>query len=162
MPTFEGGSMQIVKQGDKTVFKGEEGWQVADASKMEPGPGSFMVMIAQGVPVPAKQALELATKAASVTVADGVYAGELPEAAAKEVALPFKGPPGGEGPTVSNAKAAFKFWLKDGAIAKYELTTSAKINFGGEERPMDMTTSFELKDVGATKVEAPAEAKAKL
>jgi hypothetical protein len=129
LPIPNGGTMEIVKQGDKTVFKGEAGWQVADLAVAEPGPGAFMAMIAQSVPVPAAQTVN------------------------------FRGPPGGESPTVSNAKASIKYWLADGALVKYELTSSAKISFSGEVRDMGFTTTIEIKDVGTTKVTVPEEAR---
>jgi len=119
-------------------------------------------MMVQNVAVPAVQALELATKASSLSLADGAYSGDLPEDAAKTVALPFRGPPGGEGPSVSGAKASIKFWVTDGVLTKYELKTSAKISFNGDERDLDRTTITEIKDVGTTEVTVPNEAKSKL
>ena len=72
------------------------------------------------------------------------------------------GPPGGEGPSVSGAKASNKFWVTDGVLTKYELKTSAKISFNGDERDLDRTTITEIKDVGTTEVTVPNEAKSKL
>jgi hypothetical protein len=63
---------------------------------------------------------------------------------------------------VSEAKGSVKFWLKDGTLSKYETKVSGKINFNGNERDVDRTTTVEIKDVGTTKVEVPEEAKKKL
>ena len=52
--------------------------------------------------------------------------------------------------------------LKDGALTKYELKTSAKITFQGEERDMDRTRTTEISNIGSTKVEVPEDAKKKL
>ena len=67
-----------------------------------------------------------------------------------------------EAPAVNDAKASVKFWLKDGALSKYELTTSAKITFNGEDRDVSRATTVEIKDVGTAKVDVAEDAKAKL
>jgi hypothetical protein len=68
---------------------------------------------------------------------------------------------GGEGPPVSNAKGSIKFWLKDGMIFKYQFKLQGTMNFGGDDQEVDRTTTVEVKDVGATKVVIPDDAKAK-
>jgi molybdopterin/thiamine biosynthesis adenylyltransferase len=39
---------------------------------------------------------------------------------------------------------------------------TAKVNFNGNDRDVDRTTTVEIKDVGTTKVEVPADALKKL
>ena len=55
-----------------------------------------------------------------------------------------------------------KFWLKDGALAKYEFKVQGKVDFNGNEMDVDRATTVEIKDVGTTKVNIPAAAKKKL
>lgn len=55
-----------------------------------------------------------------------------------------------------------KFWLKDGALAKYELHVKGTVNGRNGEMERDVTTTVEVKNVGSTKVEVPEEAKKKL
>ena len=55
-----------------------------------------------------------------------------------------------------------KFWLKDGALSKYEFKVQGKADFNGNEMDVDRTTTVEIKDVGATKVDVPEDAKKKL
>ena len=84
----------------------------------------------------------------------------MTEACAKEL-LTFR-PSQGESPTVSNANGSVKFWLKDGVLSKYEIKVKGTVSFNGNEFDNDRTTTVEIKDVGSTKVEVPAEARKKL
>ena len=91
-------------------------------------------------------------------LAEGTYSADLTEAGAKE-RLTFGR--GGQGPEVSNAKGSAKFWIKDGVLAKYELKTSGHVEFNGNGRDVDRTTTVEIKDAGKTKIEVPDDAKKK-
>ena len=160
--TMMDNTIEIVKQGAKTAIKGEAGWQSLAEVSNDEGPGRFMAMMAEGIKAPAVEARELAEKVGELKLVDGAYAGSFPVNVAKDIAMPFRPPAGMEAPAVSDAKASVKFWLTDGVLVKYELTTSAKINFNGEDRDMGRTTTVEIKDVGTAKVEVAEGAKAKL
>jgi len=154
------GAVEVIKQGGKTVFNSGQSWEAAgDPADAGPGPDGFIAMMAQSITAPAAEAQDLAAKAAGLDLVAGAYLGELSEADAQAVALPFWPPPGGEGPTVSNAKASVRFWVQNGVLTRYELKTSAKVNFDGDERDLDRTTTVEIKDVGTTTVVVPEEAK---
>lgn len=155
-------TLEIVKQGAKAAIKGEAGWQSQAELAGEEGPGRFMAMMADGIQAPAAEARGLIEKVSEVKLVDGAYATTFSADAAKSLAMPFRPPAGMEGPAVSDAKASVKFWLKDGALAKYELTTSAKMTFNGEDRDLGRTVTVEIKDVGTAKVEVADAAKAKL
>jgi hypothetical protein len=90
----------------------------------------------------------------------GVISADLTEEGAKNMQT-FRGSDG-ESPSVSDAKGSVKFWLKDGALAKYEFKLKGKIKFGDNEFPNDRTTTVEIKDVNSTKVELPEAVKKKL
>jgi hypothetical protein len=157
-----GNSMEVVKQGSKTAVKNDSGWQtLAEASNGE-GPAQFIGMMVDGVKAPAVEALDLVEKVGDLKLTDGAYAGTFATDAAKVLAMPFRMPPGMEAPAVSDAKASVKFWLTDGVLSKYELTTSAKINFNGEDRDFGRATMVEIKELGTAKVEIAEAAKAKL
>ena len=120
-----------------------------------------MGMIARILKTPSKEATELAGYAKDLKREGDVYSGDLTEAGAKTLQT-FR-PPGGEGgPSVTDAKGSVKFWLKDGALVKYEFKLKGLIKFGDNEFPNERTTTVEIKDVGSTKLEVPAEAKKKL
>jgi hypothetical protein len=55
-----------------------------------------------------------------------------------------------------------KFWLKDGALSKYQFNVKGTMSFNGNDREIDRTTTVEIKDVGTTKLTVPEEAKKKL
>ena len=154
-----------VLTGGKGAVKMQDSWQsLADLAADDGGggfnPRMFMGRMLQNFKAPAAQAGELADGAKELAKADDAISGDLTEDGAK--ALLSFGPPGGGGPAISNAKGSVKFWVKDGKLAKYELHVSGSIDFNGNTRDVDRTTTVEIKDVGTTKVEVPEDAKSKL
>jgi hypothetical protein len=163
--TFRDNSMEIVKQGDKGALKTEDGWKsFAEAAEGDgqPGPASFISRMLQTFKAPAAQAEDLAGKTKELKKTGDAYEGELTEDGAKSLLSfgPRRG--GGEAPPIKNPKGSVKFMTKDGALSKYEFNVQCTINFGGEDRDINRTTTVEIKDVGSTKIELPDEAKAKL
>jgi 1,6-anhydro-N-acetylmuramate kinase len=57
-----------------------------------------------------------------------------------------------------------KFWLKDGALTKYESHLTGSVAFAADQdaQEMEIIRTVEIKDVGKTKVEVPADAKKQL
>ena len=57
-----------------------------------------------------------------------------------------------------------KFWLKDGALSKYEFVVKGKIVSGEDKKETELsrTATVEIKDVGTATVSLPDEAKKKL
>jgi len=153
---------QAVLKGDKAAISNPDGgWQSLAELETAEGPARFKAMAVRNFKGPAAQAAELATGAKELSKDGDAWSGELTEDAAKTL-LMFGRRPGGDGPTVSDAKGSVKFWLKDGALSKYETKVSGKVSFNGNERDVDRTSTTEIKDVGTTKVEVPEEAKKKL
>jgi hypothetical protein len=159
-------------QKTKGAIKTEDGWQsLAEATK-DDGSGGFnfgriTAMRVQTQPTAAAQAKSLLDSAKSITKADGAYSGDLTEEGAKAILNPFPRPPGGAGDlpqiTVTEAKASVKFWIKDGILTKFEIKSTGKTQFGDQDaRDTDRTTTVEIQDVGATKIEVPDEARKKL
>ena len=154
--------IQVLAKGDARAVTDQEGkWQsLAEVDKQE-GPGRFMGMIARILKTPSKEATDLAGYAKDLKREGDLYSSDLTEAGAK--ALQTFRPPGGDaGPSVTDAKGSVKFWLKEGALIKYEFNLKGLIKFGDNEFPNERTTTVEIKDVGATKLEVPAEAMKKL
>jgi hypothetical protein len=88
---------------------------------------------------------------------NGLWSGELTEKGAAGF-LTFGPRNGGPGP--KNAKGTAKFWLKDGALSKFQThATGTVVMFDQEERDIDLTRTVEIQDVGKTKVEIPEGAK---
>ena len=55
-----------------------------------------------------------------------------------------------------------KFWITHGALTKYEFQVQGHVEFGGNGRDVNRTTTTEIKDVGKTKVQVSDDAKKKL
>jgi hypothetical protein len=157
---------EAVLQGDKGAVKmADSDWQsLAELAKDDGGGGfnrnMFIARSLQNYETPAVQVTNLVAKTKELKQTDTAIAGDLTEDGAKSL-LTF-GRRGGNGPEVSNAKGSVKFWLKDGALTKYEFSVTGTVSWNGNDRDIDRTTTVEIKDVGTTKIEVPEAAKKKL
>ena len=160
--SFGDNSYEVVKKGDKAAFTNRDGeWQTPADVEGEQGPGRFMASMVRNLKAPAEQAVEIAAGVKELKADSDAVGGDLTEDAAKNL-LRFRRGGGGGGPTITDAKGSAKFWLKDGALVKFEFKVSGKVEFNGNEMNQDRTTTVEIKDVGTTKIEVPAEARKKL
>ena len=159
--TFGDNTSEFVLQGGKSaVYTEDGGWQ-APSELDNQGPGRFLGMMVRNFKAPAAQAAELAGQTKELKKDGDVISGDLTEEGAKSL-LTFGGRRGGGSPEVSGAKGSVKYWIKDGVLTKYEVKVSGKVTFNDNERDVERTTTTEIKDVGATKVSVPDEAKKKL
>ena len=148
-------------QGSKGAAKSDGEWQsLKDLSSEQRGPRSFLARILENYKAPAVEAADLLSKAKEIKKADDAFSADLTEEGAKSL-LMFRRR-GGDAPEAKNAKGSVKFWVKDGVLSKYQYKLEGTINFGGEDRDVDRTTTIELKDLGKTKIEMPEDAKKKL
>jgi hypothetical protein len=160
--TFGDNTFQTVVKGDKGAVTNQDGnWQSLSEVENEQGFGRFRAIMARNLKTPAVQAADLAKGAKNLSKEGDTYSGDLTEEAAKEL-LTFGRRAGGNGPTVSDAKGSVKFWLKDGALSKYQFKVKGIRSFNGNDQEVDRTTTVEVKDVGNTKVSIPEEAQKKL
>ena len=161
--TFGDNTTEIARKGDKAAFTNRDGeWQSLAEAEGQEGRGRFMVGMVRGLRTPAEQAVEIATGAKELKKDGDAITSDLTEEAAKTLMRFRRGGGGGEGPAISGAKGSAKFWVKDGALTKYEFKVSGKMDFNGNEIDLDRTTTVEIKEVGTTKVEVPEGAKKKL
>jgi len=126
------------------------------------GGGRFLARMLENYKTPDAEAEDLLGKVKSLSLTDDVYSGSLTEEGAKSLLRFGGGRAGGNGPEISGAKGTVKFWVKDGMLSKYQVKVQGTVSFNGNDRDVDRTTTVEVKDVGATKVEVPAEAAKKL
>ncbi len=164
----DGTTTTAVLQGTKGVASTDEGWKTAEelrAAAGGGGGGNRGGMRAGALlrnPLPAASLTKLVEKSKDLKAGEaGVIAGELSDEGAKEFALMGRGGrPGGQTPPEpKNAKGSVQFWLKEGQVQKIRLKVSATMTVNGEDRDMVRTTTWEIRDVGTTTVEVPAEAK---
>jgi hypothetical protein len=166
-------TFEMIFKGENGAIKTGEGWQsiqevLAAPADQQQGPGRFIARMTQGYKPPATLAADLAGKTKSLAKADDAIGGELNEEAAKEL-LSFRGgrrrgaaAGGGANPVqVSDAKGSVKYWIKDGALSKMQVKVQGIVTFNGQDRDVDRTETVEIKDVGSTKIDVPAEAKEK-
>ena len=152
---------RAVLKGGKAVATNPGGdWQTLSELENSEGPTRFIAIRLRTFKAPAEQAADIGAGAKDLKKNGDTFTGDLSEECAKKL-LTFR-PSQGEGPTVSNASGSVKFWLKDGVLSKYEIKVKGTVSFNGNEFDNDRTTTVEIKDVGSTKVEVPAEAKKKL
>lgn len=172
---INGATIQAVLKGTNGVVKTEEGWlSVSELSRPGGGErGGFNLLRMMGRLLlssknPSQQIENLIEKATALKKdATGVISGHLtPDEAKEMMSFGRRGRPGSDrGGGASDApdtKGSLKVWLKDGVLAKYELTLSGTISFGGEERAIERLTIVEIEDVGTTQVQVPEGARNKL
>ena len=162
--TFGDNTVEAFLQNGKGAVKPQDqDWQsLADLTGgSEPGRMRFLARRLQNYKAPAAELADLAEKSKEIKSAGDALAADLTEAGAKDL-LTFSGRRGANAPEPKNAKGNIKVWLKDGMPVKYQVHVEGTINFNGEDRDMDRTTTVEIKNVGATTIEVPEAAKKKL
>ena len=144
---------EAVKKGDKAVVTVEGEWKLASELENDEGFGRFLGSLAKNMKTPAAQVLEAIPLTREWKKEGDVYSAEFtPEGVKKQYRF---GEP-------QNPKGALKLWVKDGMVSKMEVKTEAKMEFNGNEFDASRTTTTEIKNIGTTKVNVPADAKKKL
>jgi hypothetical protein len=167
-------STEAILKAGKSAIKTADGWKAGSELQGNQGnqggqgrrgnPGAGMARRLQNFKAPAVEAEGLVDKVGDLKdEGEGLFSAALTEDGAKSL-LTFGGRPGGnnQGPQITDPKGTVKFWIKDGALVKYEINTQGKMSFNGNDRDINRTTTVEFKDVGSTKVEVPEDAKSKL
>ena len=150
-------------KGDKGAAKALEGWQTFDEIAQPGGAPAAIVRYLRSYKAPAAESTSLAAKVTELKEADGAISGDLKEEAVKELLLfGSRRREGQEPPKTADAKGSVKFWIKDGALTKFEIKVQGKVTAGEREMDINRTTTVEIKEVGTTKIEVPDEARQKL
>ena len=163
--SFEVGGIpvEVYMKGEKGTAKAMEGWQTFEEVAQSSSTAAAVVRFLRSYKTPATEAAALSSKAKELKAADGAVSGELKEDATKEL-LVFGGRrrEGQEPPKIENPKGSVKFWLTNGIPAKFETHVQGKVTAGERDMDVDRVTTVDIKEVGTTKLELPAEAKEKL
>ncbi|HEV7928161.1 MAG TPA: hypothetical protein VGR14_22605 [Verrucomicrobiae bacterium] len=179
--TMRDNTTEAFAKAGKAAVKTDDGWETVDltAAPQRGGggggggggganPARFIGMRLRNLKAPAAEVADLVGKTKDLTKADDAYSGDLTEEGAKSLLTMGGGRRGGAGggggqaPTVSDAKGSVKIWIKDGVITKYQVKVSGTVTRNGNDRDVDRTTTVEIKDIGATKITVPDDAKSKL
>ena len=132
--------VEVCMKDKKGSAKALEGWQTFDEIAKTSGTAAAVVRYLRSYKTPAAES-----------------------ATAKELLLfGVRQREGEEPPKTSEAKGSIKFWVKDGALTRYEIKVQGKVSAGDRENEIDRTTTVEIKDAGTTKMEVPAEAMEKM
>jgi hypothetical protein len=161
MPGREGSSMEAVMKGKKGAVKGEEEWQSLSEAAESEGRIRFLAGMLQNFRPPADEALELVDKIKDLKAEGDTYSGDMTPEGVKALLSRWRRP-GGDAPEVSDPKGSAKFWVKDGALSKFEFNLQGKMNFNGNDVDINRTTTVEIKDVGSTEVKVPEAAAKKM
>lgn len=161
------GEIQTAMKGDKRAIKMDDGWKTPEEMQAAGGGGRGRGGFGGGFggtqALPADDAEALLKDINELKAGEGgLYTAELSEQGAKNRAGFGGRGRGGPAAEPKDAKGSVKFWVKDGVLAKYELTTSAKMAFNDQEFDLGRTNTTEISNVGATKVDVPEDAKKKL
>lgn len=163
--TFGDNTTEAFLKSGKGAVKTQDGdWQSfseleADSNSGQ-GPRRFLLRRLQAFKTPSADVIDLAGKTKELKKDGDVYSADLTDEGAKQL-LSF-GRRGGNAAEPKNAKGSVKIWIKDGALSKYVVNVQGTVNFNGEDRDIDRTTTTEIKNVGSTKLEVPEAAKKKL
>ena len=145
---------EAVKKGDKAAITDQEGnWKLGSELENEEGPARFLATMVKNLKTPAVQVGDLVAASKELKKEGDVYSAEMTEEGVKKQ-FRFGEP--------KNPKGSVKFWIKDGALVKFEVKVEAKMEFNGNEFDASRTTTTEIKDVGTTKVKVPEAAKKKI
>lgn len=154
--------VEVYMQGAKGTAKALEGWQTFDEVARTGATPAAVIRYLHSYQTPVTESAALAGKVKELKPVDDALAGDLPEDTVKEMLLIGARRREGQEPQTADAKGSIKFWLKDGALTKYEINVQGKVTAGDRESVINRTVKVEIKDVGATKLEVPAEAKQKM
>jgi hypothetical protein len=155
--------VEVYMNGPEGAAKALEGWQTFDEIAQTSGTAAAVVRYLRSYKAPGVESAALSEKLKDVKEAEGTLSGELKEDAAKELLeRGARRREGQEPPKIANPKGSVKFWVQNGALTKYEVNIQGKVTTGDQESDVNRTTTVEIKDAGATKLEVPAEAKQKL
>jgi len=161
--SFGDNKIETFMKGEKFATKRDDEWKTGEDLEGDDR-GAFLVRAMKAFKAPAAQAEDIADKVKDLKKGeDGSYTGDLSEEGATAL-LSRGGRGGGGGNAPTGGKGSAKFWIKDGSLTKFEYNVqgSIKVRDSDEERKINRTTTVEIKDVGTTKIDVPAEVKKKL
>jgi hypothetical protein len=162
---FGDNTAEVILKGGKVAFKGDEGWQLAVAGDGF-SPDTFALNLARNGTPGDEAGIILKGVKQWKALDGGAVGGDLGAEAATDL-LTFgprrsdaKANPDMPGP--KGAKGSAKFWVKNGALVKYQTHLTGTVSFDGNDTVLDFTRTTEIQQVGTTKMDIPDEAKKKL
>jgi hypothetical protein len=176
-------TFEIILKGDKAAIKTDSGWKSAtelmqatgDDAGGPPPPERFAAMFAQNFRTPVQQAEDNLDALQNIQKTDDGYTADLSTEAAKKMlsfrprrqaAATTSPDPNAPPPPqidITDPKGSIKVTIKDGNLTEIQFHLTGSVSFnGGDPRDVDRTTTTDFKDIGATTIDVPDDAKAKL
>ncbi|HYG21158.1 MAG TPA: hypothetical protein VEH04_00140 [Verrucomicrobiae bacterium] len=149
-------TMEVAFKGTNIVMKQDGDWRLP--GELEGFPAMMAGWIVRNGTA-AREATNMLAKARELKAEGDVLTSDYTSEGATAL-LHFGRETGAPAP--KDAKGSIKFWLKDGALTKFESHLKGLVSFGGDEQDFEMTRTFDIKAVGTTKVEVPEAALKKL
>ncbi len=138
---FGGRTVEAVVKGSARAYTDQDGkWQSLTVTNSDTG----------GVSLPGGLASDLLAGAKTLTKDGELYSGDLTSDGINTLLAPL---------TATNPSGWVKFWIKDGALTRFEYKVKANVNANGGEHDIDSDTTVEITDVGTTTVDVPEAAK---
>jgi len=153
--SFNDNPFEVAIQGNRFALKRGGEWESCDTIEQE---SPRLARRIKEFMLPAAEAsMLLARTKALAQESEGALSGELTEAGVKEIIGRWWR--GGAEPAEPQGRV--RFWLRNGALAKYQYTIQAKLTVGQGQQPLQIhrTITVEIKDVGTTRLNLPEEVK---
>ncbi len=153
-------ALEAAFKGMKSALKAENDWESSTELR---GDREWLGRRLQSFKAPVAEAEDLLTKAALIRKEPGgLYSADLTGQGAQDlIQVRSRTPARTDGPR--NTKGWVKFWVKNGALTRYEYNVQGKvIGQDLQEHDVNRTISVEIAGVGSTQVQVPEEAKKKL
>jgi hypothetical protein len=149
-------SYEIAVQGEKAALKTSDGWKAVEEIKDDGrgfrNPLIYFARHARTFRPAAAEALRLAEAVEKLDpTSDGGLTGRMTEAGSKTFLPQFV-------EKLEAPAGSVTFWLRDGALVKYEFEATARITVGGRTSDFKRATIVQIKDAGTAKIELPPEA----
>lgn len=161
--TMRNNTVQLAKKGDQAVAQTDDGWKTAAELAADENAPRGLANALGNIRTPADQAKTIVDAIPAFTVdQDKAYAADLPTDTVKQQ-LTFRRRGNAPAPDITDPKGTVRVWIDDsGNISKLELHVTGTVSYNGNDRDIDRTTTTEIKDIGTTTVDVPADAKTKL
>lgn len=162
-----GSEIQVVRKGTNAVVKTEDAW-LTPSELPQPnfgggGPPNMSAMMGRrlvAAKAPGEEADTLFKRLKPLKSEPDGVSGEFSEEGAREFVKETRRGRGFAEP--KSAKGSIRFWIKDGLVTKSELSVETEVETPQGAMSISSKTTTEIRDVGATRVVVPDEAKRKL
>lgn len=162
-----GSEIKVVRKGTNAVVKFDEGWVLPSELPQPnfggggaPNMGAMMGRRLLSAKAPGEEVDALLRRLKPLRSEGDLITGEFSEDGAKEYLKENRRGRGFAEP--KSAKGTIRFWIKEGAVSKSELSFDTEMETPNGAMNLNSKTITEIKDVGTTRVEVPAEALKKL